>query len=242
MAATSDCRQIISQHYYFLFAVLSDDGHLSLFLSNQDFQGQLTCRHPRISSKMDSNNTSKRALNSQTDENCSPPSKKLCSESDESHIESSLNNKSQSENSCNAIDRSKLAFGRVSEEDVGITEYISNLPGFTAVMKERYSDFVVNEIDTEGNVVRLTNFSQPQNPENDVKVDDLLDAATVKSLEELVADEKSDVKIDVTDMDKDARKQIHVAIRKMFDGVESSTEDKDEKKFIIVKKFQTKKR
>ncbi|GIY26645.1 pseudouridylate synthase 7 homolog [Caerostris darwini] len=192
---------------------------------------------------MDSNNTSKRALNSQhTDENCSPPSKKLCSELDESHIESSLKNKSQNENSCNAIDRSNLAFGRVSEGDVGITEYISNLPGFTAVMKERYSDFVVNEIDTEGNVVRLTNFSQPQNPENDVKVDDLLDAATVKSLEELVADEKSDVKIDVTDMDKDARKKIHVAIRKMFDGVESSTEDKDEKKFIIVKKFQTKKR
>jgi tRNA pseudouridine13 synthase len=46
------------------------------------------------------------------------------------------------------------SFNKLREEDVGISEYIykSNL-GFKCVLKHRYSDFLVNEIDMEGNVV-----------------------------------------------------------------------------------------
>lgn len=45
----------------------------------------------------------------------------------------------------------------ISEPDVGITEYISpNLRGFTGILKQRYTDFLVNEIDTTGAVVHLT--------------------------------------------------------------------------------------
>ena len=45
-------------------------------------------------------------------------------------------------------------FNTITEEDVGITEYINNSnKGFKCVLKHRYSDFIVNEIDENGNVV-----------------------------------------------------------------------------------------
>ncbi|TQD92978.1 hypothetical protein C1H46_021458 [Malus baccata] len=47
------------------------------------------------------------------------------------------------------------------ESDVGIFCYISQLPGFCGILKQRYSDFMVNEVDKEGNVVHLTNLDAP---------------------------------------------------------------------------------
>ena len=45
-------------------------------------------------------------------------------------------------------------FNKLREEDVGISEYLNkNSLGFTCVLKHRFSDFLVNEIDMEGNVV-----------------------------------------------------------------------------------------
>ncbi|KAJ1555196.1 hypothetical protein HK405_003027, partial [Cladochytrium tenue] len=42
------------------------------------------------------------------------------------------------------------------EEDVGITAFIdASLPSFTGIIKHRYSDFLVNEIDMEGRIMRL---------------------------------------------------------------------------------------
>ena len=50
-----------------------------------------------------------------------------------------------------------------TEEAVGITEYINNdNPGFRAVMKQRYSDFNVYEIDPSGSVVHLDDDSIPR--------------------------------------------------------------------------------
>lgn len=34
----------------------------------------------------------------------------------------------------------------ISEEDMGIVAYANTAPGFAAVLKQRYSDFVVNEV------------------------------------------------------------------------------------------------
>ncbi|GAO50566.1 hypothetical protein G7K_4690-t1 [Saitoella complicata NRRL Y-17804] len=49
------------------------------------------------------------------------------------------------------------------ETDVGITEYINpSAPGFSAIIKQRYTDFLVNEIDLEGNVVHLTELRQKE--------------------------------------------------------------------------------
>ena len=50
----------------------------------------------------------------------------------------------------------------MTEKDAGITEYISSHTGFTAVIKQRFSDFLVNEIDNSGKTVRLTDVSKPQ--------------------------------------------------------------------------------
>uniref|UniRef100_A0A803PZ05 TRUD domain-containing protein n=2 Tax=Cannabis sativa TaxID=3483 RepID=A0A803PZ05_CANSA len=49
----------------------------------------------------------------------------------------------------------------LDESDVGVFCYISNLPGFRGVLKQRYSDFIVNEVDTDGNVVHLTTMEAP---------------------------------------------------------------------------------
>ncbi|KAK9709859.1 multisubstrate pseudouridine synthase 7, partial [Basidiobolus ranarum] len=50
----------------------------------------------------------------------------------------------------------------LDEKSVGITEFISeSTTGFSGILKHRYSDFMVNEIDLCGNVVHLTDFSLP---------------------------------------------------------------------------------
>ncbi|XP_057962932.1 multisubstrate pseudouridine synthase 7 isoform X2 [Malania oleifera] len=49
----------------------------------------------------------------------------------------------------------------VDEEDVGICCFISHLPGFRGILKQRYSDFIVNEVDCDGNVVHLTCLDAP---------------------------------------------------------------------------------
>ncbi|XP_072952200.1 multisubstrate pseudouridine synthase 7 [Typha angustifolia] len=51
----------------------------------------------------------------------------------------------------------------LDESDVGISCFVSSLPGFRGVLKQRYSDFIVNEVDCDGKIVRLTSFDLPPN-------------------------------------------------------------------------------
>ncbi|KAG8479106.1 hypothetical protein CXB51_029856 [Gossypium anomalum] len=62
----------------------------------------------------------------------------------------------------------------ITESDVGILCFISNLPGFRGILKQRYSDFIVNEVDTEGNVVHLTSLDAPPEAfqEGETKISD----------------------------------------------------------------------
>lgn len=55
---------------------------------------------------------------------------------------------------------------QLTESEVGITEYISKLDGFSGVIKARFSDFQVNEIDVEGKTAKLTDTSIPKDNEN----------------------------------------------------------------------------
>lgn len=48
------------------------------------------------------------------------------------------------------------------EDSVGIRAWANTLPGFTGILKQRYSDFMVNEIDASGQVVHLNNKLAPQ--------------------------------------------------------------------------------
>ncbi|XP_022159173.1 pseudouridylate synthase 7 homolog [Momordica charantia] len=54
-----------------------------------------------------------------------------------------------------------MATKTIGESDVGIVSYISALPGFRGILKQRYSDFIVNEVDRDGNVVHLTSLDAP---------------------------------------------------------------------------------
>ncbi|KAF9169788.1 multisubstrate pseudouridine synthase 7 [Mortierella sp. AD011] len=50
----------------------------------------------------------------------------------------------------------------MSEEMVGISAFVDpSIPGFSAIIKQRYSDFIVNEVDLLNETVRLTSFEPP---------------------------------------------------------------------------------
>lgn len=79
----------------------------------------------------------------------------------------------------------------VAETDVGIISFISpDLGGFNGVLKQRYSDFQVNEIDENGKVVHLTDFGlkpeekKHQDPEKPKERQEIPDISEYK--EELV--------------------------------------------------------
>ena len=49
------------------------------------------------------------------------------------------------------------------EADVGINAFMNpELEGFDAILKHRFSDFNVNEIDLEGKIVKLTDLEVPK--------------------------------------------------------------------------------
>ncbi|KAH0610634.1 uncharacterized protein H6S33_012161 [Morchella sextelata] len=56
------------------------------------------------------------------------------------------------------------------EHAVGITEYIdAEIRGWSGILKQRYTDFLVNEIDEEGNVVHLTKLTVDGQPAGNEK-------------------------------------------------------------------------
>lgn len=57
-------------------------------------------------------------------------------------------------------DRSQVE--QLKECDVGITEYTSNLEGFSGIIKARFSDFQVSEINLDGEIAKLTNVEVPK--------------------------------------------------------------------------------
>ncbi|ESW19147.1 hypothetical protein PHAVU_006G100200 [Phaseolus vulgaris] len=55
-----------------------------------------------------------------------------------------------------------MAMKTVEEDEVGISCFISDLPGFRGILKQRYSDFIVNEVDRDGAVVQLSSLDAPE--------------------------------------------------------------------------------
>ncbi|KAL7734092.1 hypothetical protein ACLKA6_011774 [Drosophila palustris] len=132
------------------------------------------------------------------------------------------------------------------ENQVGITEFTNpDLSGFTAILKSRFSDFHVNEINTEGHVLQLNDINVPK---LEIKP---VDAAQLeewrKKLENVIADDvwqqiaalstakydaKSEqhVEINVTSLDKEQRTQIHQLVKQLYLGkLVSKTLDQAEK-------------
>lgn len=133
----------------------------------------------------------------------------------------------------------------ISETDVGITKFLTdNVPGFLGQIKQRYTDFMVNEIDKQGNVVYLTDkgFKMPKAPKKSkeeeteeelaeaerrkqFKVDEDLRAQLVELLGEEDVEKIEDSYKNVTKMEtsrkfdgKAERTKIHQLLRAAFNN------------------------
>ena len=75
------------------------------------------------------------------------------------------------------------------EADVGITVYRSDSPGYSAILKHRYKDFIVNEIDGQGNVVRLPEQEAAASPQQIETLTDEAAAAFKDAVGGLIPDD-----------------------------------------------------
>ncbi|KAM3924768.1 pseudouridylate synthase 7 homolog [Leptodactylus fuscus] len=124
----------------------------------------------------------------------------------------------------------------LTEIDVGITKFVSSHEGFSGILKERYSDFVVHEIGKDGKIIYLNDLSVPaddEDPSEDIY--SVLSEDEKKNLEDLqlFKNKESNVAIEVVDDSKEKRTIIHQAVKGLFPGLETKTEDRDGKKYII---------
>ncbi|XP_058833882.1 pseudouridylate synthase 7 homolog isoform X2 [Topomyia yanbarensis] len=117
----------------------------------------------------------------------------------------------------------------LKEKHVYITEYVSTGEGFLGIIKSRFSDFHVNEIDSEGNEAVLNVLTVPNHPKEEMEekpesevesiLTQLITKANVERIQE-VAQEKGNnidmVEIDVTELTKKERGQVHVGIQSLF--------------------------
>lgn len=138
---------------------------------------------------------------------------------------------------------------QVSEEDVGITEYLSDLEGFSAVIKARFSDFQVNEINLDGTVARLTDLNIPKDfhmklaTSNYKEITDspcqYIPQDKWESMKKLVEVETGEpIQIEADNFDKNARTEVHTCVKSHFGRkIVASTIEKDGKKYIEIKKF-----
>ncbi|CRK94027.1 CLUMA_CG007551, isoform A [Clunio marinus] len=138
---------------------------------------------------------------------------------------------------------------RLSEKDVGANQFISTTKGFQGIIKSRYSDFHVNEIDLDGNEAVLSEFALPEiseetvEPEEDYEVEfkELINEEQRKLIEQLIdsknEEESKSVLIDVTDFDKDKRSKLHKILRSIHgDKIFNNTISENDKKFIQINK------
>lgn len=119
----------------------------------------------------------------------------------------------------------------VDEVKLGIEFFVGDLSnGFHGLIKTRYADFIVHEVDPNGNIVALTDLEAPEehNPTPTINLSDIIDKNAIECLGEVNDGYLNQYRIDVTGMDKDTRTSLHYSIRAAFDRVESTTLTEEE--------------
>ncbi|CAG5131183.1 unnamed protein product [Candidula unifasciata] len=113
--------------------------------------------------------------------------------------------------------------------------------GFSAIIKQRYSDFIVNEIDRQGNVVHLTqmdidNLDEEPVAESKQKITtDVISDEDIAKLEDFVKNEDKKASLNIiAPSDKEARTKIHLAVKTTYTQLETKTADIDGHKVIQV--------
>ena len=127
---------------------------------------------------------------------------------------------------CEEEDEASIPTKRaVSEHEVGIVEHLSGHQGFHGVLKQRYVDFLVNERDLEGNLIRLRDTSVPK-PEasSDCATEQLEDGVIgdedMQSIRQVLeSDDPSLSATLIADDNKEHRTRVHRAIRARFASV-----------------------
>lgn len=138
---------------------------------------------------------------------------------------------------------------QLSETDVGITEFLNDFEGFSAIIKARFSDFQVNEIDLDGNIVKLTDTNFPKDFKTESACCDykeIIDSPSMyisndiwNSMKKLVEAESGEPSyIDADNFDKNTRTEVHNCVKSHFGRkLVASTIEKDGKKYIEIRKF-----
>jgi tRNA pseudouridine13 synthase len=116
----------------------------------------------------------------------------------------------------------------VDEAKFGIELFVGDrTKQFHGLVKSRYADFIVHEVDLDGNTAQLTSFDLPddEKPESPdaIKLENLFDRKVLMSISSVNQGLLDYYKIDVTGMDKEMRTSIHKAIKAAYDRLESST-------------------
>lgn len=128
-----------------------------------------------------------------------------------------------------------------------VTEYVTPGDGIKGILKARFSDFHVNEIDLDGKEAVLTDVSIPQPPKDaEYTEEELVQLITKDKVDEIrkVAESQEKgviVEIDVTEMSKQDRGSIHNIAKSIFgNAVVGSTVTREDKKFITFAKYDKK--
>ncbi|KAJ3308892.1 hypothetical protein HDV04_000733 [Boothiomyces sp. JEL0838] len=121
----------------------------------------------------------------------------------------------------------------LSEEAVGITSYINQeAAGLTGIIKHRFDDFHVHEIDSNDTIVYLTNLTVPKTESSE-----LPEKNRIELLSELISDSGFPAKFEEflhsnaiksisspEIAEKDQRTLIHQKIRELFPNIDSKTD------------------
>jgi tRNA pseudouridine13 synthase len=156
----------------------------------------------------------------------------------QSEQECELSHKSSSSNQNSAgayveeeVSKREILFG--IEARLGTAPVVAS-----ALLKRRYCDFLVNEIDLDGNVLHLTSFDVPQEQEKAQQEADL------SLLEKFLSSEKifilnTGTAVETNEIEtKEERTKLHQFIREHFSG-KFVSETKDGKKVKIIPKAQS---
>lgn len=120
----------------------------------------------------------------------------------------------------------------IEESKFGIELFVGDTKDqYHGLIKTRYADFIVHEIDLDGNIAQLTNLEAPEEdePTSTMKLEDFFDRKALVCMSNVNSGLLETYKIDVTGMDKDTRTSLHHAIRASYDRLESSTVSEFEK-------------
>ena len=139
-----------------------------------------------------------------------------------------------------------------TETQLGISEFLSpEIAGFQGVIKERFSDFNVYELDQALRVVRLNNQSLEKKVDKgnkNVEEADFIYSSVPESVRTLLSDIQfsmikslnSDasfcdpIRINVSEVSKESRKEVHGVLKK-FANIETNTSEVEGVKYIEVK-------